>query len=314
MKNARIATLLAAVLGVAMCFALAGCGSTGSKDVSLESTISDSALVSAGTLTVGVDTSQAPFASVATGEADSEGKTSGNQIVGLDVDVAAEIADEMGLKLKVVDLGDTNANTALKNKKVDVVMSASSSQNTSDERALVGPYLNNAAAIFGLDDGSSTTVKPENLKDAKVAAYTGSIAATEASQYCSTSNMTLSSSMKEMFQSLESGSVQYVASDVVSGGYMSMLYQGITCKGTFGTQNECYMAVLQSNSTLTQAITKALETIDGNGVLDVVIAKWCGDSAVQYASPTVKAATTDAQTTTGTSSSTDTSSSSTTQQ
>ena len=286
MKKVRITGLVFAVaLGAAMCFALAGCGTSGSKDVSLQSTVSDSALITAGTLTVGVDTSQPPFASITTGDTNSEGKTSSNKIVGLDVDVAAEIADELGLKLKVVDLADANANTYLKDKKVDMFMSATGTQSANGERSLVGPYLDNGPAIFGLDDGSSSTVKPDALKDAKVAAYKGSAAATTADQYCSATNMTLSDSMKDMFQSLEDQSVKYVVADVVSGGYMSMLYNGVVCKGIFDGESGVYMAVLQSNSTLSDSLTKALQKIQSNGVLDVVISKWCGEASVSYASP-----------------------------
>ena len=63
-------------------------------------------------LRVGVNTQNQPLAGVS---------TSSQNIVGLDVDIAAYLADSFGLKLELVDVG-TDAQAALDGGTVDIVM------------------------------------------------------------------------------------------------------------------------------------------------------------------------------------------------
>ena len=285
-KARRAGSILAVALSICACMAISGCEDVGTTEVSLNPTVSDDALVSSETLTVGVDTSQPPFASIVTAEAE-EDEASTNEIVGFDVDAASALADELGLKLDVIDISDSTAEDALENGEVDVVMSASTTSTVGIE-VFVGPYVDNSPAVFALEGTSSDSFDPESLTDCTVGAYAGSVASTDAMQYCGTDNLVEYDSVEEMFQALQDGEVDYVAADMVSGGYVSTLYSGVECIGVLGSSNGCYMAVQESNSELSEALSGALETIDSNGVLDIVISKWCGDTTVDFASPDIQ--------------------------
>ncbi len=75
-------------------------------------TLSSPTIGKDGTLRVGVNTDNQPLA----GQPSSSSK-----IVGIDVDVAAALADSFGLKLEVVNVG-SDAESALKEGTVDIVM------------------------------------------------------------------------------------------------------------------------------------------------------------------------------------------------
>ena len=101
MKRA-ITVVLTLVTALCVCMVLSGCSSTEYTPEKKQQTVKDSALNSSGTLRVGVDASSAPYAAESSG-----------QIVGIEVDVAAALADELGLKLELVDVGTNFAKLRL---------------------------------------------------------------------------------------------------------------------------------------------------------------------------------------------------------
>lgn len=107
-KSSAIRALAALVLALCVGF-MSGCSSNSYTPEPSEQKIDNSLLHTPGTLRVGVDASNAPYA------AQSQGS-----IVGIDVDTAAALADELGLKLELVDVG-TNAEGAFTSDNVDML-------------------------------------------------------------------------------------------------------------------------------------------------------------------------------------------------
>ncbi len=271
-----------------MCLCLGGCSPTGSREVALESTVADSNLVKPGTLTVGVDSTDAPF-----------GGTSNGVITGSDVGVAAAIANQLGLKLNVVDTSGKNARTLLNNKEIDIAMSMPTTQSADSGIALVGPYMQNAPALFGKNDTGVTTSTFDltTLNGKKVGAYKSSIAANAAATYCGLDNVVPFSSLTDAFDALQSGKVDYVAADSVAGGYLSFSYGNVDCLALLQNPNGIYMGILQSNTALTNAVTGAVNDINQNGVLKVVVSKWVSQQCAQYVMPSTSVVATATQTT-----------------
>ena len=111
----RIGCGIAPALVLALCVGfMSGCSSNSYTPEPSEQKIDNSLLHTPGTLRVGVDASNAPYA------AQSQGS-----IVGIHVDTAAALADELGLKLELVDVG-TNAEGAFTSDNVDIVMGVGS--------------------------------------------------------------------------------------------------------------------------------------------------------------------------------------------
>ena len=112
--------------------------------------VSDDALVTPGTLTVALDTSDAPQAMQG---ADGE-------LTGYAVDAARALASRMGLKVAFVDA--SSAGSALGDKKADIFIGEINS--TDGDVSSLGTCLYDAASVFGkTSDGGSLSVSTDTL-------------------------------------------------------------------------------------------------------------------------------------------------------
>ena len=93
-------------------------------------------------------------------------------------------------------------------------------------------------------------------------------------------------SLSEAFDALKSGSVKYVASDAVAGGYIALSYTGVDYAASLKSESLCYIGIPAKNTTLSEALSSSLTEISGNGVLQTVISKWAGTSTAEEITPT----------------------------
>jgi len=157
---------LVVAFACAFCFALglAGCSQAGSYEgKTLTPTISSPTIGQNGTLRVGIDADGgAPFVT----------SSSSASYAGLDVDMAAALADQLGLKLELVDVAG-NASSALADGDVDIVMSQTSTEKSST-MWVSDPYIETGVALFA--SNGSTTV-PESVQASSIAAQSSSTSA-----------------------------------------------------------------------------------------------------------------------------------------
>ena len=278
MKRIRL-LVMACVAALCCSVALAGCSSQSYTPTPKEQTISNSALISSGTLRVGVNGQAAPLA----------GQTaSSSDIVGIDVDVAAALADQLGLKLEVVDVG-SDAEGALSSKKVDVVLGIdSSSTDTSYWRS--SAYLQTGVALFS---PSSKTTVPAAGSNPSVAAQTSSKSSWRVTNLFGDKSLNAQSDLKSAFAAMSSGKVEYVAADAIigtyvahSGGYDAKIIALLQDAGG-------YCAGVASNNTeLQTAVANALQKVVNGGMVKVVETKWLGTSFDLGNTTVIKAAKT----------------------
>ncbi|MGI6221009.1 MAG: substrate-binding periplasmic protein [Coriobacteriales bacterium] len=266
MKKNLLVRVAAVVAVVALCAFAAGCAhTTGSKEVKVEPQVAADALVAADTLTVGIDSTLSPFGG------ESEG-----QVIGVDVDVAAALASELGLNLQVVDTAGKNAVTMINDGEIDMAMNISPTQS---RIAVIGPYLDNGPVLFGKD----VIANLDDVKGKRVGATTGSLAASTAIQYCGADNIAEFPSIAEAFDAFDNGQVDYVASDAVAGGYLALTsHEGVVYSISLANPSGTYIGVGQNNTELQTAVTNALKAITGNGVLQTVAAKWTGVDCAEH--------------------------------
>ncbi len=182
-------------------------------------TVSDDALVTPGTLTVALDTSDAPQAMQ-----DADGN-----LTGYAVDAARALACRMGLKVAFVDA--SSADSALSDKKADIFIGDVSS--TDGDISSLGTCLYDAPAVFGKSsDGESLSVSTEMLNTATLGVQTFSASQEALAKQGITANQKTFSNINECFEALESGEVDYVICDSTAGGYLARLMSQISCVGT----------------------------------------------------------------------------------
>ncbi len=259
MKRASI-LVVSLVAALSLALLLVGCSSGEYTPEAKEQTVSNTALNSAGTLRVGVNASNAPYAAESSGS-----------IVGIDVDIAAALADEMGLKLELVDVG-TNASDAFEKENVDIVMGvdeANSAYWMSDS------YLNSGIALFASSESEQAPTKSGSFK---IAAQSASMSAWEVSDHYGDDCLENETDLQTAFTALQSGTVAYVAADSTIGEYVAHSSNIEAYPIALLQEPVAYsIAVSASNSALQEAVANALDTIDGGGIINVVKKKWLGD-------------------------------------
>lgn len=291
MKRASVlvATL---VVALSMAVALVGCSSGTYTPQTKDQVVSNSALKSSGTLRVGVNASNAPYAAESSGS-----------IVGIDVDIAAAIADEMGLKLELVDVG-SSVDSAFTKDNVDIVMGVSKSSSaywTSDS------YMSSAVALFSLTQNATA---PTSSGAFSVAAQSSSMSAWEVSDHYGESCLRNTTDLQSAFESLQTGSVNYVAADSTIGEYVvhSSTVQAYPV-ALLQDPSSYSVAATTTNTALQQAVSEALSSLKSGGIINVIQKKWLGDQADISSLKVIKSTKSDSSssgTTSSTTSSTDT--------
>ena len=241
-------------------------------------TLSSPTIGKDGTLRVGVNTDNQPLA----GQPSSSSK-----IVGIDVDVAAALADSFGLKLEVVNVG-SDAESALKEGTVDIVMGIDKSD-SSTSFWKSDAYLPTAVALFS---APSNTQVPTNVVETKIAAQVSSKSAWAVTNEFDKATFSTTDDLKSEFAELASGQVQYVAADAIIGTYaahsagddvhiVALMQQA----GGYG------VGVSDANTDLKQAVSEALATLTGNGTIGVIETKWLGTALDLSSTPLTAGAT-----------------------
>lgn len=266
-----VAFAAAALLAVS---GLSGCALTTPaisevEEQTVSQTVSDDHLVAAGTLTVALDTNNAPQAM------ESNGKMSGYA-----VDVARALAHKMGLKVAFVN--GTPAGS-LSEKKADIYIGA---DDTSQSQALtlVGSYLDDATAIYAPKSDKSAKPTAESLSSATVAVQDSSASQDALSRSGISAGQKTYSSINDCFEALDSGDVDYVVCDATAGSYIARAYADISFAGTLSEASSRYVACLSSATELSKALGNALDGITADGTLDAIHTLWFGDTPVDLSS------------------------------
>ena len=262
MKRWKIGALVCAIVACA-CLVLAGCQPQSYTPEAKERTVSASALGQPGTLRVGVNAASAPLA----------GQTASSaRIVGIDVDVAAYLADQLGCKVEIVDVG-TEPEKALKNKTVDVVLGVDASD-TDTSFWKSATYLDTSVALFGTANESAI---PTTDSKPKIAAQASSKSSWRVTNLFGEDSLVVQSDLKSAFDALSSGSARYVAADAVIGTYVAFS----------NGDNDKIVALLQdptgycaavdaSNTELQGAISSAMDKLVSGGMMSIIEEKWLG--------------------------------------
>lgn len=258
--KALIATCVATVAAVA---ALTGCSSS-EPYTPPETTpaVSSPAIIEDGVLHVGVNASAAPLA----------GQNSSGDLVGFDVDLAAALADALGLKVEVTDVG-ANGASALSQGNVDIVLgfeqdSSSASVWESDS------YLQTGIALFA----AANAQVPTKESAPKIAVQTSSTSSWLAENEFGAEALVRVNGLADAFKAL-GGQAQYAAADAVRGTYVlsdDSLGVDASIIALMQQPSGYCVVLLDSNSQLKQAVADALSSITDGGLMTVLEKKWLG--------------------------------------
>ncbi|TDB38797.1 MAG: amino acid ABC transporter substrate-binding protein [Actinobacteria bacterium] len=262
---------LALILSAILIVGIAGCGGK-DKQASLTPTIVPPVIAEDGVLRAGVDLSYPPFA----------GEDKG-QKVGLDVDVAAALAERLGLSLELVDLKPSDIPGALQNKQIDVALGATSvTDAVLAGLTPAGSYISDGAGCFSIV--TSGTVAPEitptTLAGMKVGCQKESAAYWRLESDYGEGFATTFETVRAGFEALAAGEIDVLVADAVVGAYIARDFKDARFVGQYGQATALTVVVAPEAPELETAVREALDSLSSEGVLETIRTKWVGSLPV----------------------------------
>ncbi len=263
----RYARFAGAVLLAIAMVVPAGCSGE-PEEPKLEPKVAPPAIGTAGVLKAGVDLDTPPFA----------GEDAGQQ-AGLDIDVAAAIAEQLGLRVQYVDVKPSEAATALADGSVDVVLSVPLNDAGLTAMSLAGSYVLDGPALFIATD-STASVEPsltiDTLLPLKVGAQEGSESFWALKSEFGVEWIKPYASLKEGIEALEKGEIDAMAGDALVGGYIIRDFPNVHLAGQLAPAMPLTAAVTADNAELGDSIRAAMDQLAADGVFEALRGKWVG--------------------------------------
>ncbi|NTW28694.1 MAG: transporter substrate-binding domain-containing protein [Coriobacteriia bacterium] len=266
-RSRVVPVALAVVLSAAI---LGGCASPKTSSQQLSPVVSPPTVNQAGVLRIGIDLASPPF-----------GGTDLGKQAGIDMDVAAALANKLGLALVVVDVKASDAATALADGRVDAVMSVPFSQVTVGRVSIAGTYISDGSGLFTTSDSTMSVTASQTAEilpiTTKLGAQKESAAYWELVSQVGTTTVTTYSTLREALVALSGHQIDAVCGDALIGTYIGRDLGEIRFAGQIAPAHVLGVAVGSKNTVLGDAIRKALDALAGDGVLSTVRRKWVGD-------------------------------------
>ncbi|MBA4370661.1 MAG: hypothetical protein C0418_03665 [Coriobacteriaceae bacterium] len=262
----RVARIILAVVALAAACGAAACARP--AEPAPVPKIKPPAIKTAGVLTAGVDLGYPPFA----------GEDHGVR-AGLDIDVAAALAERLGLKLALVGASPKDAARKLDSGVVDVVIAALPiDQSLITDVTFAGSYAVDAPVFFvAVESSRSPAPEPltlDTLGDRRLAVQEGSASGWRMVAEFGDEGVQHFATLRLAFEALTAGQVDAVAADGIVGAYIARDLPTVRYAGQAGPAVPLGVAVRKDATELETAVREALDGLAADGVLDAVRSKW----------------------------------------
>ena len=273
--------LSAMLMAGAMMMSLAACGSSASsassEAVSSEAASSEVAssasseaasaaeltTVTPGKLTMSTNAAFPPYEST-----DDNGN-----FVGIDIDVAAAIAEKLGLELQVDDMDFDAALLAAQNGKSDLVMAGVT---VTEDRQLVmdfsDSYATGIQSIIVKEDSDIAT--PDDLADKMIGTQRGTTGYIYCSDDFGDEHVTPYDDGLTAVQALVNGQVDAVVIDNAPAKEFVAANPGLKILDTSYAEEDYAIGVAKGNTAMLDAINGALEELKNDGTLQAIVDKY----------------------------------------
>ena len=267
MRKKSLLAVLVFVLALAL-FAtalVAGCGEETEEPEEKDGEVTTVTTIEEGKLLMGSDTTYPPFESIEDGEA-----------VGFDVDVAAEIADRLGLELEVVTTAWEGIIPGLKTDKYDIIMSAMTiTEERLEEIDFSDPYIDSNQSICVANDNEDIK-GPEDLEGKIVGVQVDTTGQFTAEEIPGIAEIRKFDTILLAFQDLELGRVDAIMNDYPVNAWISKTRGNTKVVDTIMTDESYGIGVKMGNDALLEAINDALMEMMEDGSYDEIFEEWFG--------------------------------------
>ncbi len=198
---------------------------------------------------------------------------SGN-IIGLDIDIISEIANKLGLTLKLVDYGWEELFVAVKSGDVDLAISSITiTAERQKELSFSAPYFNGGQIIIVRNE-TADILTPPDLKSKKVGVLAESTSKEAALEYVLPKLLTSFTSDIFTVQNLLDKTIDAIVMDYVAATAVVKNNPSLKIVGEPFTQEFYGIATQLNNQSLINDINLALREMKRDGSLEQIVNKW----------------------------------------
>lgn len=198
-------------------------------------------------------------------------EASDGALQGIDVDVAAALAQQMGLGLELVPVSSVSEASA---QGADVVLGVSPQD--SGGLTVVSSYMEEAVGLFCHDGADLSDAGALASQGVAVVSGTGAQRAVTAVPGLAAAQRPYDG-IDAAFDALEAGEVACVACPAYEGAYIALGHPGISMAGTVDVPRTVGAGVERGNTELVSAVQDSLDAVGSNGVLALIRSRWVGD-------------------------------------
>ena len=280
--------LLSLLLAASMCVVLlAACGSNGSADASKGAASSAPAAsaaasgdkadgdaaevktIESGKLIMATNAQFPPYEMVADGDG-----VNGTGFDGIDIEIAAAIAEKLDLELQVDDMDFDAALTAVQQGKCDLVLAGLT---YTDERAQLmtfsDSYAQGVQAII-VKDGSDIATADDLANAGMIGTQRGTIGYLYCTDDFGEDHVAAYDSGAAAVQALLNGQVDAVVIDKMPAETFAAENDGLKVLDTAYTTEDYCAAVAKDNEALVKEVNAVLAELKADGTLDQIVAKY----------------------------------------
>ncbi|WP_378079958.1 substrate-binding periplasmic protein [Cerasicoccus arenae] len=246
-------------------FGLSGCANSGAKG---SSNSADEMAASANVLRVGTSANMPPFVF-----------KQGGELVGLEIDLAKQLAKGMNRELRIVEMDFEDLIPALQNNRVDIIMAG---MNYTQERAAIiamtTPYMQSGQMALVLRKNASKYGLPGLIGNTrvKVGAEAGTTGEYLVQSSFPNAKLVTYSSAEAGAQAVADGDVELLIHDAPTIYWLAGTYQnrGVTPARPVLTLDQMVWGVNRDNQMFVNQINALVTTWASNGELNRIVRRW----------------------------------------
>ncbi len=197
----------------------------------------------------------------------------GGDIVGIDAEIAALIAQKLGVELEIKDMEFDSIIGAVQTGSIDIGMAGMS---VTEDRLKTVDFTNNyttaAQVIIVKDDSIVASI--DDLKDKKVGVQESTTGDMSVTEDLGEDHVKRYNKGSDAVSALKSGAVDAVVIDGEPAKSYVAANEGLKILETNYATEEYAIAVNKDNAALTEAINKALTELEADGSIEKIINKY----------------------------------------
>ena len=219
-----------------------------------------------GEIIIGTDATYPPMESM-----DEQGN-----FFGMDVDIAQEIASDLGVKVKFTNVIWEEIFDAAKNGEVDMIISAITiTKERTEILAFSDPYFNAGQVIVSAKDKEEIINEPESLKQYKVGVQVGTTSEEEARKYAANPSLVnIYENYDLAREDLLEGKIDAIIIDYPAAVEMVAKEKRLQIAGGIFTQEFYGIAIQKNQPELLSQINKSIRRLKQEGELKRIEEKW----------------------------------------